>query len=320
MTLPIVFEALYKERVWGGRRLEEEFGRSLPPSVPIGESWEIVDRPDDQSIVQGGDYDGLTLREIIQANPSGIMGPGYDPARPFPILVKWLDCRERLSLQVHPPAEVASELGGEPKTENWYIAAAEPGAGLLVGLRTGVGRGEFERALREERLEECVHRVECFPGDSILVRSGRIHAIDGGNLILEIQQNSDTTYRVYDWGRTGLDGKKRDLHIKESLACIDFDDFEPDLVRAGQGDAILADCPEFRIRKVVVGPDRTPLRLRSGKGPSLLHVVEGAVQVANESLVINRGGNALVPWEGDLELRAENDGVVLVTDRFTSNP
>ncbi len=319
MTLPIVFEALYKERVWGGRRLEEELGRSLPPSVPIGESWEIVDRSDAQSIVKGGDYDGLTLREIVQANPSGIMGPGYDPARPFPILVKWLDCRERLSLQVHPPAEVAAELGGEPKTENWYIAAAEPGAGLLVGLRRGVRRGEFERALREERLEECVHRVECSPGDSILVRSGRIHAIDGGNLILEIQQNSDTTYRVYDWGRVGLDGKKRDLHIKESLACIDFDDFEPDLVRPGLGDATLADCPEFRIRKVVVGSDRTPLRFRSGEGPFLLHVVEGAVRVANENHALDRGANALVPWEGELELTADRDAVVLVTDRFTTN-
>ncbi len=318
MTLPIVFEPLYQERVWGGRRLEEDLGRTLPVSAPIGESWEVVDRPDAQSIVKGGEFNGLTLREIIRSDSSGIMGPGYDPERPFPILVKWLDCRERLSLQVHPPAEIAPELGGEPKTENWYIAAADPGAGLLVGLKAGVDRAEFERALREERLEDCVHRVECVSGDSVLVRSGRIHAIDGGNLILEIQQNSDTTYRVYDWGRVGLDGKKRELHIKESLACIDFNDFEPELVRSGPGDAVLAECDEFRIRRFTFGPGRAPVRLQRGEGPFLVHVVDGAVRVGDNSRGLARGDNALLPWAESFALEAENHATVLVTDRFTA--
>ncbi len=316
MTLPILFEPLYKERVWGGRRLEEDLGRTLPLSAPIGESWEVVDRPDAQSVAKGGQFDGITLREIIRSDPSGIMGPGYDPERPFPILVKWLDCRERLSLQVHPPAEIAPELGGEPKTENWYIATADPGAALLVGLKAGVDRAEFERALREERLEECVHRVECVPGDSLLVRSGRIHAIDGGNLILEIQQNSDTTYRVYDWGRVGLDGKKRELHIEESLACIDFKDFEPELVRSGPGDAVLAECDEFRIRRFTFGPSRAPVQLRGGEGPFLVHVVAGAVRIGGDSRVLARGDNALFPWAESFALEAESHGTVLVTDRF----
>ena len=128
---------------------------------------------------------------------------------------------------MHPPASVASELGGEPKTENWYVAATAPDASLIVGLKDRVSKEYFEEALHEERLEECVHKFDVQPGDPILVESGRLHAIDAGNLILEIQQNSDTTYRVYDWGRVGLDGQPRQLHVEESMRCIDFNDFEP---------------------------------------------------------------------------------------------
>ena len=197
------FESIYQERVWGGRTIAGAFGRALPPDRAIGESWEVVDRPEAQSVVRGGRHAGRTLRELIEAHGRDVMGPQWPVQRPFPILVKWLDCRERLSLQVHPPAERAAALGGEPKTENWFIAEAAPGAALIVGLRPGVTRAQFEQALAGGTLEQCVNRLAVAPGDSILVRSGTVHAIDAGNLILEIQQNSDTTYRVYDWGRTG---------------------------------------------------------------------------------------------------------------------
>jgi len=128
------FQPLYRERVWGGRMLETTFGRTLPPSSPIGESWEIVDRPEAQSIVASGSLAGMTLRAVIEKHGAAVMGPSWPAERRFPLLVKWLDCRERLSLQVHPPQNIAKELGGEPKTENWYIAhstadAAEPGRG-----------------------------------------------------------------------------------------------------------------------------------------------------------------------------------------------
>ncbi|HET7537894.1 MAG TPA: type I phosphomannose isomerase catalytic subunit, partial [Candidatus Didemnitutus sp.] len=198
------FDPLYQERVWGGRALADQLGRTLPTAAPIGESWEIVDRPEAQSLVRGGDSGGRTLRQVIEQHASDVMGPGWPAKKPFPILVKWLDCRERLSLQVHPPASVAGKLGGEPKTENWYIAHAGRSAAVLAGLKAGVTPDDFERALANNTAEELVERHETRAGDSLLIHSGIMHAIDAGNLILEIQQNSDTTYRVYDWGRVGL--------------------------------------------------------------------------------------------------------------------
>src|SRR5581483_11451224 len=227
MYEPIRFQPLYFERVWGGRALEAALGRRLPSGRPIGESWDIVDRPEAQSIVRNGTWSGLTLRAALAQHAADIMGPGWPASRRFPLLVKWLDCRERLSLQVHPPA---GTVEGEPKTENWYIAETEHGAHLIVGLRRGATREQFERAVASQTLEECLHRFTVAAGDSILVRSGQVHAIDAGNLILEIQQNSDTTYRVYDWGRVGLDGKPRQLHVRESLESIRWSGETPVLV------------------------------------------------------------------------------------------
>ncbi len=323
----IQFKPLYKERVWGGRGLADKLGRSDVPGGaddPVGESWEVVDRADDQSVVARGPYAGLTLRRLIEEHPAAVMGAGYPIHRPFPILVKWLDCRDRLSLQVHPPANIAGELGGEPKTENWFIAESEPGAGLLVGLKPGTTREDFEAALRETRLEALVHRVEVQPGDSMFVYSGRLHAIDAGNLILEIQQNSDTTYRVYDWGRMGTDGKPRQLHVDQSLKSIDFNDFEPDPIHTeGQGrEQTLAECPEFRIRRFDLSPGQARLELPPGE-PRLVHLVKGRVremaQADAAEEYLERGDNALLPANEDFVFEAsDHDATLLVTDRFTS--
>jgi mannose-6-phosphate isomerase len=148
----------------------------------------------------------------------------------FPLLIKILDAQEKLSLQVHPPASKAAELKGEPKTEAWYIADAAPGAELYVGLKRGVTRAEFEEKIKTGAVAECFHRVPVKAGDTMFLPSGRVHAIGAGLVIFEIQQNSDTTYRVFDWNRVGLDKKPRELHVAESLASIDFKDFEPGLV------------------------------------------------------------------------------------------
>jgi mannose-6-phosphate isomerase len=145
-------------------------------------------------------------------------------------LIKILDAREKLSLQVHPPASKAAELKGEPKTEMWFIADAAPGAELYVGLKRGVTRAEFEKKIFDGSVAGCFHRVPVRAGDAMFLPSGRVHAIGEGLVIFEIQQNSDTTYRVFDWNRTGLDGKPRELHVAQSLASIDFNDFEPKLV------------------------------------------------------------------------------------------
>lgn len=247
----IVFKPVYMERVWGGRELERVYGRRLPqPGTPYGESWEVVDRDEVQSVVEGGRFDGMTLHGLWSGWREGVFGAGLPDAERFPLLIKILDAREDLSIQVHPPASVAGALGGEPKTEMWFIAERTPGARLYVGLRRGVDRAGFERAIAEGSVAECVHALKPEPGESIFIPSGRLHAIGAGFLIHEIQQNSDTTYRVFDWNRAGLDGRPRELHVEPSLASIDFDDVEPgmDVARG----AVLADCPLFRTERLAL--------------------------------------------------------------------
>lgn len=320
------FEPIYQDRVWGGRVLESTFGRMLPPARPIGESWEIVDRPEAQSVVRSGNHTGKTLRTLIETHGADLMGPQWPVARPFPILVKWLDCCERLSLQVHPPARVAGELKGEPKTENWYIAHSTVDAHLLVGLRRGVTREQFERAIADNTLEKCIHHFRVAAGDSILVHSGQVHAIDAGNLILEIQQNSDTTYRVYDWGRVGLDGKPRQLHIEQSLRSIQWDDFEPAPVRGAPTSGVIADCAEFQIRRVVLGAGER-FSVKAGEQPRLLSVVSGGVRQATENgsngraanghaAVLAPGENVLLPFAGAFTFVAASTSILLVTENF----
>jgi mannose-6-phosphate isomerase len=317
------FTPLYQPRVWGGRALETLLGRALPPGDPVGESWEVVDRPEAQSVIVGGACAGQTLRQVLARHHANVMGPAWPAARPFPILVKWLDCRERLSLQVHPPAAVAGELAGEPKTENWYIADTVPGAQLIVGLRRGATREQFERALQDNTVEEHVHHFNVMAGDSILVHSGQVHAIDAGNVILEIQQNSDTTYRVYDWGRVGLDGKPRQLHIAQSLRSIDWTDFEPAPQRAAPTSGVIADCAEFRIRRVVLGAGER-FHLRAKEQPRLLSVVSGGVRATSEGsgtrapsgTVISRGDNVLAPYAGAFTVVAEKTSILLITENF----
>jgi mannose-6-phosphate isomerase len=317
------FHPIYQERVWGGDALHRALGRKLPEGKRVGESWEIVDRPEAQSVVRGGVHDGRTMRDLFAMAGADLMGPAWPPQKPFPILIKWLDCRERLSLQVHPPVRVAAELGGEPKTENWYIAHTTPGAELIVGLRRGVTRAQFERAVAENKLDDCVHHFRVAVGDSILVHSGQVHAIDAGNLILEIQQNSDTTYRVYDWGRMGLDGKPRQMHLEQSLRSIDWEDFEPMPVRAAPTSGIIAECTEFQIRRVVLGAGEQQ-QFNPGEQPRLLSVVSGTVLVTNDlgtgsralPQKLSRGDNVLLPYAGAFTVEAENTAILLITENF----
>lgn len=318
------FEPIYQERVWGGRALTTALGRTLPSGAPIGESWEIVDRPEAQSVVAGGKFNGQSLRTVLASHVAEVMGPKWPAEKPFPILVKWLDCRERLSLQVHPPAAVAGELRGEPKTENWYIAETGVDARLIVGLKRGVTREQFERAIGDNTVEACVHHFAVAAGDSILVHSGQVHAIDAGNLILEIQQNSDTTYRVYDWGRVGLDGKPRQLHVAQSLRSIDWQDFEPVPVRAAPTSGTIADCAEFSIRRVVLGAGER-ITVAAGEQPRILSIVSGAVRAGADNgsgsrpafgQKLGRGENVLLPYAGAFTFTAETTAILLMTENF----
>jgi len=227
---PLTFHPIIKERIWGGRNLETLYGKSLPPHSLAGESWEISDRPGDESVIAQGPLRGRTLRWLMEQCPAALLGPRDPMPARFPLLVKIIDARETLSLQVHPPAAVAARLGGEPKTELWYVTRAGPRSELFAGLKKGVSRAEFERKLAAQDVAQCFHRIPVKEGDAMFLPSGRVHALGAGTVIFEIQQNSDTTYRVFDWNRVGADGKARALHVAQSLASIDFGDFEPALL------------------------------------------------------------------------------------------
>ena len=167
----------------------------------------------------------------------------------FPLLIKILDAQEKLSLQVHPPENVASRLGGEPKSEFWYVAAADPDAEIFLGFREPITRDRFEQRLREGTVIDHVHRIAVQAGDAVFLPAGRVHAIGAGNLLIEIQQNSDTTYRAFDWNRTDpATGTKRDLHVEQAIQCIDFEDVQPQLIQS-EGDLLISDSL-FEIREV----------------------------------------------------------------------
>lgn len=249
MLYPLLFEARFKERVWGGRTLEQLFGKRLPAGRTIGESWEVADRPGDSSVVRNGPLAGKDLRWLMETHAAELLGFTPREGARFPLLLKLLDARDDLSLQVHPPGHLAADMGGEPKTEMWYVAAADPGSKLYVGLRRGVTKAEFEAKVRDGSVAECFHQVQVQAGDAMFLPSGRVHALGKGLVIFEIQQNSDTTYRVFDWHRLGLDGKPRELHIEQSLRSIDFDDFEPSLLPQS-----FTPAPYGKVRKLVDDP------------------------------------------------------------------
>ncbi|MEY2550055.1 MAG: mannose-6-phosphate isomerase [Verrucomicrobiota bacterium] len=230
LTQPLVFEPLFMERVWGGRRLESLYGKRLPSAALIGESWEIVDRPEAQSVVHEGPLRGITLHDLWCKHRPEIFGNVPDSPR-FPVLCKLLDAQENLSLQVHPPRAIAGKLGGDPKTEMWYVASAAPKARLYAGLKKAVTPEAFTRALEQGKVEKHLHAIEVHPGDSIFLPSGRIHALGAGVVLVEIQENSDTTYRIYDWNRAKKGRPQRQMHIAEAMQCVDFEDVAPELLR-----------------------------------------------------------------------------------------
>jgi mannose-6-phosphate isomerase len=228
LTDPLTFEPIFMERPWGGRRLETLFGKKLPAKASIGESWEIVDRPEAQSIVRDGPLHGKTLHELWTQHKEEIFGDVAKFSR-FPLLIKLLDAQEKLSLQVHPPENIARKVGGEPKTEFWYVAVTDSNADLFIGLRKAMTRNQFEEAVRTGAIADHVHKIPVTAGNAMFLPAGRLHAVGAGSLLVEIQQNSDTTYRVFDWNRIDENGKARPLHVDQALQCINFNDIEPKL-------------------------------------------------------------------------------------------
>ncbi|MDF2668974.1 MAG: mannose-6-phosphate isomerase [Paenibacillus sp.] len=254
---PLQFKAEMKQRVWGGRALEQ-FGLELPDG-PIGEGWMIGDHPNGTTTVMNGELAGLGLDEVRAKHGEllfGTRGLSSSTDR-FPLLIKLLDCNDDLSVQVHPDNDYTGLPAGElGKTEMWYILDAKPGAKIIYGLQPGTTRDSFAKAIQEGRIMECMQEVDVKAGDSFYIPAGTVHALCAGVLAAEIQQNSDTTYRLYDYDRPGLDGKPRELHIEDSLQVISYEGNDASRMTtelAGTNDWLtLARSPYFVVEKGAV--------------------------------------------------------------------
>ncbi|HEX9115453.1 MAG TPA: type I phosphomannose isomerase catalytic subunit [Anaerolineae bacterium] len=225
---PLTFTPALRDYIWGGRRLAELYGRELPPGK-IAESWEISGHPAAPTAADAGYWAGQPLPAILQALGDALVGKRASWAlrrQKFPLLVKLLDCHENLSVQVHPDDTYAqAHEGGElGKTEMWYVLHADPGSQIILGLQPGVTRDQFRQALDagQQELDGLLHRIPVAAGQAVAVPAGTIHALLGGVVVTEIQQNSDTTYRVWDWGRVDKDGKPRPLHVDKALDVISW--------------------------------------------------------------------------------------------------
>ena len=244
---PLKFEPIYKQRIWGGQKLREFFNKDIPPFEKIGESWELADLPQDKSVITNGELAGKTIRSAIEKYPKEITGnENFSP--PFPLLIKFLDAEDILSVQVHPDPETCRRLGeGEPKTECWYIIAAEPDAVIYKGLKKGVTKEKFAAAVEKGTVADTLAKMPVKKGECHFLPAGTAHAIGPGLLIAEIQTPSDTTYRVFDWNRVDDTGEARALHIEQALESIHFDSSGDNLSVTTIGR--LADSEYFKIDK-----------------------------------------------------------------------
>lgn len=220
---PLRLQPLFRRYLWGGRRLETMLGKSLGEGDDYAESWEVVDHGEDQSIVTAGPAMGRTLHQLVEEQGAQLFGR-HHPRRQFPLLFKFLDCNRTLSVQVHPNDEQAARLDPPDlgKTEAWVVLAADPGSKIYAGLKQGVTRDELSAALESGTCEACLYQFEPEVGDCVFIQAGTVHALGAGLVIAEIQQASDTTFRLFDFNRVDAQGHPRQLHIEESLATIDY--------------------------------------------------------------------------------------------------
>ena len=256
---PMKLIAPCKDYIWGGNRLREEYGK-ISEADKVAESWELSCHKDGESVISNGDFAGKTLSDFIKESGKGVLGHNCDRFDNFPILIKLIDAKDNLSVQVHPNNEYALRVEGEyGKTEMWYIVDCDPGAELLYGFKSNISKEEFERRIKEKTLLEVTNSVPVHKGDVFFIEAGTLHAIGKGILIAEIQQNSNTTYRIYDYGRVGADGKPRQLHVEKAVEVTELT--PPKYPTKAMGEIkqkdgysvqLLSKCDYFRVNKVSV--------------------------------------------------------------------
>jgi mannose-6-phosphate isomerase len=310
---PFKFKPIFKERIWGGRNLRTHFDKDIPDDKNIGESWELADLPEDKSEIINGPLAGKTVDKVIEEFGEQITGKkDYKP--PFPLLIKILDAQDILSVQVHPDAETCRRIGqGDPKTECWYIIHAEPDAVIYKGLIPGTTKEQFARAIRDGDCDKLLQKVPVKAGQCHFLPAGTAHAIGPGLLIAEIQQPSDTTYRVFDWNRTDpKTGKGRQLHIDDALDSIHFDSSGDNLSVSTVGR--LVDSDVFKVDK-----GHQPKNCQTLLSPGQMKVLiilagSGKITAQNiEPTTFKKGHTLLVPADFTGTIIFEEDTEYLTT-------
>jgi mannose-6-phosphate isomerase len=315
---PLRFEPILKELIWGGRRLETILLKKLGEGSRYAESWEIADHRDDVSRVAEGPLKGVSLRDLVQKRGDELLGRHVGPLTRFPLLVKYIDAHQVLSVQVHPDDEKGKVLANDSgKTEAWVIIHAEPGSLIYAGLNPGVTRSEFADALKTGDVEPLLHRFEAKPGACIMIPAGTVHAIGAGVVLAEIQQMSDATFRVYDWGRVGTDGRPRQLHLAEALESIDFeagpvDPLDPTAEPiAGGTRERLAHCPYFALERLRLNG---PTTVGRDDRFTILLGLEGDTEIRDgeSAKLLGFGQTRLLPSSlGECQLVPRGESVVL---------
>lgn len=258
MNKPVLLTPAFKDYLWGGTKLRDIYGKKCDLN-PIAESWELSAHKDGQSTIASGEYTGLTLAEYIEKCGREVLGTKGMAFDNFPILIKFIDAKGYLSIQVHPSDEYALKNEGEyGKTEVWYVMSAEEGAALYYGFKQEITREEYRRRIEDNTITDVLNKVEAKAGDVFFIQPGTVHAIGAGLLICEIQQNSNTTYRVYDFGRVGADGKPRELHIDKAIAVsqltpsLSADSSGATVQKDGYTSRTIAECKYFTSERIEV--------------------------------------------------------------------
>lgn len=299
LTAPLRFQPVFRRYLWGGRRLGSQLNKPIGEETDYAESWEVVDHGEDQSIVTAGEHAGRTLHQLVASHNRDLFGRHAGQTQ-FPLLFKFLDCCRDLSLQVHPNDEQGQQqtppdLG---KTEAWVFIDAQPGSVAYAGLKRGFDRPAVEREIARGTLPLCLNKVEVQPGDCLFIPAGVVHALGQGSLVAEIQQASDTTFRLYDWNRVGPDGEPRKLHIAEGMAVTDFRSGpvmpqKPQPTEQPHVERLVA-CDKFVLDRWRIAEPRS---VAADDRFHIVVVLQGAIRLQNDPSPgpLNKGQTALIP-------------------------
>lgn len=310
---PLRFKNIFEDKIWGGKHLTTLFGEKFSNRETLGESWEVSAVKTNPSIVLNGELKGKSLSELMETDSLSILGNAKAGAEgAFPLLVKLIDANDKLSVQVHPDDIYANknENGSAGKTESWYVVHADPGAKIICGLKNKASKEELENALKIGTILNYLDEFEVNTGDVVHIPAGTIHALEAGLVIYEVQETSDITYRFYDWGRMGDDGKPRELHIEKAL---EVSDLEPNnciqIPKEVKSDtSLLVECPYFNMEKVIVKKEK---KIHLNSNFNIITCLSGSGKIENEE--IKAGETLLIP-AACLTYKMYGDMTLIITE------